>query len=58
MTARQDQTEGKKKKAKKIKEKDRAPTQISIDQTSISISSWWGKDDTRDRGKAEIEGQK
>ena len=49
-TARQDQTEGKKKDRKKKKEKQKksASTHSSKNQTSISMSSWWGKGDTRD----------
>ena len=36
------------KKENKIKETKRAATQSSKNRTSISMSSWWGKDDTRD----------
>ena len=38
----------KKQRQKKRKEKTRAATLSSENQTSISMSSWWGKDDTRD----------
>ena len=33
---------------KKRKEKKKATTQSSKNQTSISMSSWWGNEDTRD----------
>ena len=43
-TARPD---GRKEK-KENRKKRRAATQSSRNQTSISMSSWWGKDDTKD----------
>ena len=36
------------RKIKERKGKKRAATQSSKNQTSISMSSWWGKDDARD----------
>ena len=38
----------KENKERKTKEEKRAATQSSRNQTSIYMSSWWGKDDTRD----------
>ena len=40
-----DKTSG--RQENKTKKKKRAATQSSKKQTSIYISSWWGKDDTR-----------
>ena len=44
------------KKENKIKETKRAATQSSKNQTSISMSSWWGKDDTIDPREGRDEG--
>ena len=43
---------------KKNKKKTRAATQSSKNQTSISMSSWWGKDDTRDPREGRDKGAK
>ena len=59
---RHDKTRRKKRKKnekkKKRKEKKRAATQSSKNQTSISMSSWWGKDDTRDPREGREKGAK
>ena len=48
----------KKNEETKRKEKKRAATQSSKNQTSISMSSWWGKDDTNDPREGRDRGQK
>ena len=57
-TARPDQTEGRKKKKENKKNRKRNSDIELEHKPSISLSSWWGRDDTRTPGKAEMEGQK
>ena len=55
---RHDKTRRKARKRRTRKEKKRATTQSSKNQTSISMSSWWGKDDTRDAREGRDRGAK
>ena len=55
-TTRPDGRQEKKKENKKNRKRN---SDIELEhKPSISLSSWWGRDDTRTPGKAEMEGQK